>query len=90
MSEDGSQKVLESIDRERVWLAQTPQVFRREVLLEALRKAKKQSFVGTDESSLVELAGQSVSLVEGSSLNIKLTAPDDLTLLEACFMSHES
>jgi len=80
---DSSNTVVErTIDRDRVWLAQTPQVFKTSLLLKAYQVAEETGFKGTDESSLVENLGEKVSLVEGSSLNIKLTTKEDLRLVE--------
>lgn len=58
--------------------AQTPQVFRGEMLLRAYEKAKKDSYLGTDDSSLVEYIGGRVKVVEGSYSNIKITTQEDL------------
>jgi len=72
-----------TIPREKLVLAQTPQVFRREVLLEAYDYANQEGFVGTDESSLVEhLDKGEVAVVQGSDRNIKITKPGDLALAE--------
>ncbi len=64
--------------RESLWLAQTPQAFRYDILRRAYEKAEKDSFLGTDESSLVERLGIRVKLVQGSQINIKITTEDDL------------
>ena len=69
-----------TLAREHLVLAQTPQVFRNEILREAFERAKKDEYYGTDESSLVERLGRSVSLVRGSERNIKITRPTDLVL----------
>ncbi len=71
-----------TLARERVWLAQTPQVFWRGTLLRAFQKARETGFVGTDCSSLVEHAGGRVALVQGEPLNFKVTFPDDLARAE--------
>ncbi|MCS6953747.1 MAG: 2-C-methyl-D-erythritol 4-phosphate cytidylyltransferase [Bryobacterales bacterium] len=74
-------KVRATLPRERLVLAQTPQVFRYSLLLEAFRKAREDGFVGTDESSLVERLDQvEVSVVPGSDRNIKITKPSDMEL----------
>lgn len=74
-------KVRMTISRERLVLAQTPQVFRYEVLKEAFAKARRDGFTGTDESSLVErLETVEVSVVLGSERNIKITRPGDMGL----------
>ena len=69
-------------DRQGFWLAQTPQTFRREILLAAYKRALKQNIVATDEASLVEQLGSPVGLVEGSRENIKVTLPDDFRMAE--------
>ena len=69
--------------RERIHLAQTPQVFWRATLLKAFKKARESGFSGTDCSSLVENAGGRVALVEGERTNFKVTFPDDLARAEA-------
>ena len=75
--------VRETVDRECLWGAQTPQGFVREVFAAAMAKAKRESFVGTDEASLVERAGVRVTIVEGDARNIKITTPADLAHAEA-------
>ena len=69
-------------DRQGYWLAQTPQTFRREILLAAYKRAIKLDIVGTDEASLVEKLGSPVGLVEGARENIKVTRPDDFWMAE--------
>jgi len=74
-------KVRATIPRERLILTQTPQVFRYELLRKAFDKAREDSFIGTDESSLVERLEQvEVSVVAGSDRNIKITKPSDVDL----------
>jgi len=75
--------VAETPDRDGCWAAQTPQVFRRELLARALEKAHGEGFVGTDDSQLVERLGTPVQIVEGPWQNIKITVPGDLVLAEA-------
>ncbi len=77
--------VEKTIDRERVWLAQTPQVFSTELLVKAYNKAESDGFKATDESSLVEHYGKPVSLVPSSSRNLKITTKDDLELVDQFF-----
>ena len=73
--------VLQStLPRERIVLAQTPQVFRAELLRDAFACAARDSFIGTDEASLVEHLGKSVHVVLGSDRNIKITRPSDMAL----------
>ncbi len=67
-----------TISRNGIWFAQTPQAFRYDVLKDAYRKASDDGFIGTDESLLVERAGHKVKLVEGSRYNIKITTQEDI------------
>ena len=74
-------KIRQTIPRERLVLAQTPQVFRFDLLKQAFEKAREDNFTGTDESSLVErLDSVEVSVVMGSDRNIKITKPGDMEL----------
>ncbi len=74
--------VVETPDRAECWAAQTPQVFRRDLLREALDKAAAEAFVGTDDAQLVERLGVTVRVVRGSERNIKLTLPEDIAVAE--------
>jgi 2-C-methyl-D-erythritol 4-phosphate cytidylyltransferase len=74
-------KVRSTISRERLVLAQTPQVFQYGLLKQAFEAARRDNFVGTDESSLVERLEQvDVRVVMGSDRNIKITKPGDMDL----------
>jgi 2-C-methyl-D-erythritol 4-phosphate cytidylyltransferase/2-C-methyl-D-erythritol 2,4-cyclodiphosphate synthase len=68
-----------TLDRRTIFLAQTPQAFRRDVLRDALAINSD----ATDEAALAEQAGHEVRLVEGESTNIKITTPEDLPIAEA-------
>ena len=70
-------------DRSFYWAAQTPQVFRRRLLLAAHRAAARDEYEGTDDASLVERMGGRVRCVECSRDNIKITVPEDLAIAEA-------
>ena len=74
------QTIEETVPRERLWAAQTPQVFRRQLLLDAY--AKRGGFQATDDAQLVERLGERVTVVPGSSLNLKITTQEDLRLAE--------
>jgi 2-C-methyl-D-erythritol 4-phosphate cytidylyltransferase/2-C-methyl-D-erythritol 2,4-cyclodiphosphate synthase len=74
-------RVAETLPRELIYLAQTPQAFRREVLQAALVLGETEE--ATDEATLAERAGLSVTLVEGEHTNIKITTPADLPVAEA-------
>ena len=67
-----------TLDRQSLYRAQTPQVFRLDLILKAFSHARKTRFLGTDEASLFEHAKIPVLLVEGERFNIKLTTPGDL------------
>jgi 2-C-methyl-D-erythritol 4-phosphate cytidylyltransferase len=74
--------IVETPSRAECWAAQTPQVFRREILCEALAKATAEGYRGTDDAELVERLGVAVEVVEGDLDNFKLTHPEDLVLAE--------
>lgn len=71
-------QVVRTLDRSRLYRVQTPQGFRREILMEAFRRAARDGFLGTDESSLVERLGRPVRVVEGEASNRKITWKEDL------------
>ncbi|MFT4555364.1 MAG: 2-C-methyl-D-erythritol 4-phosphate cytidylyltransferase [Planctomycetaceae bacterium] len=75
------ESIVETVPRERLFAAQTPQVFRRELILEAY--AKRGDFEATDESSLVERLGHAVHIVKGSPMNLKITTQEDLKIAGA-------
>lgn len=87
---DGQGFAVDTPDRSRLWLIQTPQVFRFELLLEAHKKAQQDGFYGTDDSSLVERLGYKVRLVEGGYTNIKITTPDDIIAAEQILQRGEA
>ena len=70
-------------DRDRYWVAQTPQVFRTEVLLEAHALATSAGEIGTDDAALVERSGERVVMFEGPRDNFKVTVEEDVALAEA-------
>ena len=72
-----------TLDRAGLWLAQTPQTFRRALVVEAYRKAGVEHVHATDDAALVERLGHQVGIVEGSWENIKITTPEDMVLAEA-------
>jgi len=74
-------KIKSTLPREHLVLAQTPQVFKLDLLRQAFAQARADKFTGTDEASLVErLETIDVSVVQGSDRNIKITKPADLDL----------
>lgn len=84
---DAAQRVEATVPRQSLWLAQTPQVFRREWLQAAYAGRAKLGQEITDDAQLVEAAGHPVQLVEGSASNLKITTKGDLFLAEAILKS---
>lgn len=75
-------QVVETISREQLWQAQTPQCFRFELLKNAIEKALSENKIVTDESNAMELAGYKPKMIMGNSRNIKITFPEDLLIAE--------
>ena len=80
-------QILETLPRETIWRAQTPQVFTKQALLEALELAESENILRTDEASLLERIGYQVGFVEGSPTNIKITTEEDWVFAEAIYKS---
>lgn len=81
---DASGTIARTVDRSRLWLAQTPQVFRYDLLVQAHRQATEEA---PDDAALVEALGVRVRLYAGSPRNIKVTTPEDLALVQALLSS---
>lgn len=79
--EDGT--IVSTPDRSFYWAAQTPQVFRADVLLEAHETARRDGYLGTDDASLVERLGGRVRCVSCARSNLKVTMPEDLAVAES-------
>lgn len=77
---DDAGHVARTLERSRLWLTQTPQVFRYDLLMEAHRRAEGEA---TDDAALVEALGVKVRLYRGSPRNLKVTTPEDLALVQA-------
>ena len=75
-------EISETLDRTKLWQAQTPQMFRFGLLRSALQQAVSQQQVITDEASAIEQAGYRAKVVEGNRSNIKITRPEDLAMAE--------
>ena len=75
--------VTTTLPRENIWLAQTPQTFQYDLILEAHETARRDGYVGTDDASLVERLGGNVKIINGSRFNIKITKKEDLDIAEA-------
>jgi 2-C-methyl-D-erythritol 4-phosphate cytidylyltransferase len=71
-----------TLPRHQVWLVQTPQVFRKDLLLRAYQVGREQGVQATDDASLVEALGHPVAVVPGERANIKVTRPEDLAWLD--------
>lgn len=74
--------VQETVARENLWAAQTPQLFRFGILYDAMKKALDSKVTITDESSAIEFSGESPMVVEGDPKNIKITTPKSLSMAE--------
>ena len=80
---DEKQTAIATPDRSTLWQVQTPQTFRRDLILQCYEKAKENGFVGTDDASLVEYCGYPVKVIMGDYRNIKITTQEDLLIGEA-------
>lgn len=78
----GNDSVISYVDRQEYYYAQTPQIFKYKILFDAMKKALDENFLGTDESMLVHRMGNEIKIVEGSSLNFKITNQDDIKLFQ--------
>jgi 2-C-methyl-D-erythritol 4-phosphate cytidylyltransferase len=86
---DTQGNVIETVRREGLWRAATPQMFRYEILLQALQTVLKRGLTVTDEAAAVEMAGYTPRMVEGHADNIKITRPQDLALAELYLQQQE-
>jgi len=75
--------IIRTIDRSNIWQAQTPQTFRKSILLRAFETAFANGFTGTDEASLVEKIGGKISVLNGHPENIKITCQYDLNIAKS-------
>ncbi|KUK64813.1 MAG: 2-C-methyl-D-erythritol 4-phosphate cytidylyltransferase [Desulfotomaculum sp. 46_80] len=74
--------IARTLNRESLWLAQTPQAFSFPLLLDVHRLARRDRRTATDDAGLVEAMGIPVKIIEGSYRNIKVTTPEDLSMIE--------
>jgi 2-C-methyl-D-erythritol 4-phosphate cytidylyltransferase len=84
---DGGSRIARHLDRSRLWTVQTPQCFRREVILRALSVVRERGLAVTDDTAACELIGQPVELVESAEPNPKVTTRADLPLIELLLRS---
>lgn len=78
-----SQMIEETLDRGKIWLTQTPQAFKYDLILKAHEAAQRNGIIGTDDASLVERLGENVKIIKGNKYNIKITVPEDLAVANA-------
>ncbi|TET52877.1 MAG: 2-C-methyl-D-erythritol 4-phosphate cytidylyltransferase [Actinobacteria bacterium] len=79
--------VEETLNRPDLIAVQTPQIFKKEALLDSYRKAKEEGFYGSDDASLLERYGYKVKIAKGAYDNIKITRPSDLAFAEVLIKS---
>ena len=79
---------IDTPDRSTLWQIQTPQTFRKELIIKAYGQVKAAGFIGTDDASLAEFSGYPVKVIMGSYRNIKITTKEDLLIGEA-FLKEE-
>ena len=79
---DSNQCIKESVDRENLWAMETPQIFSKDLLLDAYAKVEESQELVTDEVSALELIGIHTYLVANPTANLKITFPEDLALAE--------
>jgi 2-C-methyl-D-erythritol 4-phosphate cytidylyltransferase len=77
-----SGQIVGTLERQLLWLAQTPQCFRYDLIMNAHSKASGQKVTATDDAALVEAAGTKVTVAVGSYSNLKMTSPEDLPMFE--------
>ena len=82
----GNGMVKETLEREKIWLAQTPQCFHKNKLIQAFDNAETENLTGTDESALMEAMGFSIKLVDGDTSNFKITTKNDWIRAEIAVM----
>ncbi len=82
LKEVSNDTVLRTVDRSHLWLSQTPQAFKRKILLECHFRARNEGFYGTDDASLLERYGYRVGVVMGSYWNVKVTYREDIPIVE--------
>ena len=76
-------RVQKTLDRNNIWLAQTPQTFNKKKLVNALLSARRKNIIGTDEAMIMEEKGYSIGIVESSNRNIKITTKEDWRYAES-------
>jgi len=90
LKEVSGDTVIRTLDRSQIWLSQTPQGFRRRILLECHFRARNEGFFGTDDASLLERYGYKIGIVRGSYWNVKVTYKEDIRFLEKLLSKNSS
>lgn len=85
---DRHERVIGTIERKKIWMAQTPQCFDYNLIYDAHRAANEKRLFVTDDAALIEKMGKPISVVEGSRCNMKITTPEDLKLAIAVMAVH--
>ena len=85
MTDPEYRQIIETISRETIWRAQTPQVFSKSALKEAIKIAIDEKLEGTDEASILEKIGYQIGFIKGSPLNIKITTKEDWVFAKAIY-----
>lgn len=86
---DANETIVRTIDRERLWRAQTPQGFPRSVIVDVHRRARADRLTATDDAGLCERYGIPVRVVRGSERALKVTDVDDFARIDALFATGE-
>ena len=79
---NSSGHIIKTLERDTLWLAQTPQAFQYEIIRKAHENARLKGYAGTDDAFLVEQMGKHVKIIKGSKNNIKITTREDLRIAE--------
>ncbi|MGD9022385.1 MAG: 2-C-methyl-D-erythritol 4-phosphate cytidylyltransferase [Deltaproteobacteria bacterium] len=86
---DEDDRVIATMRRSKIRMAQTPQAFSYNLILRAHDAARNEGYVGTDDAELAERCGESVKVMPGDPYNIKITTPEDLRLAEVLMLAFE-
>lgn len=79
-----------TVDRAKTYAIQTPQAFKKDIIISAYKRAENENITATDDCALVERYGGRIKIVEGKYENIKLTTPDDIVVAERILEKRES
>ena len=80
---DAAETIVRTIQRDKIWLAQTPQAFQSDLIMKAHTTARRNEYLSTDDASLVEQLGVKVKIIRGGRNNIKITNQEDLAIARA-------